>query len=50
MGQYGLDKIIYGVLCDEAFKNYALFQQTQNILEFFGWASEFKASEKSFVF
>jgi len=30
-------------LIDEAFKNYGLFQQNQNILEFFSWASEFKA-------
>jgi hypothetical protein len=29
-------------LIDEAFKNHALFQQTQNILEFFNWASEFQ--------
>ena len=34
---------------DEAFKNYALFQQTQNILEFFSWASDFQAQVKSFI-
>ena len=36
-------------LMDEAFKNYALFQQTQNILEFFSWASDFKAKVKSYI-
>lgn len=36
-------------LIDEAFKNYALFQQTQNILEFFGWADEFKAKVESSI-
>ena len=30
-------------LLDEAFKNYAFFQQNQNILDFFSWACEFKA-------
>lgn len=29
-------------LIDEGFQNYALFQQTQNIDEFWSWASEFK--------
>ena len=36
-------------LIDEAFKNYALFQQTQNILEFFSWADEFKAKVESSI-
>ncbi len=36
-------------LIDEAFKNYALFQQTQNILEFFSWASGFKALVESSI-
>lgn len=36
-------------LMDEAFKNYALFQQTQNILEFFSWASDFKAKVQSCI-
>ncbi len=36
-------------LMDEAFKNYALFQQTQNILEFFSWASDFQAQVKSSI-
>ncbi len=36
-------------LIDEAFKNYALFQQTQNLLEFFGWADEFKAKVESSI-
>jgi transposase len=34
-------------LIDEAFKNHALFQQTQNILEFFNWASEFQPKVES---
>ena len=29
-------------LIDEGFKNYALFQQNQDILEFLSWASQFK--------
>lgn len=29
-------------LIDESFKNYALFQQNQDLLKFFSWASEFK--------
>lgn len=36
-------------LIDEAFKNYALFQQTQNLLEFFSWANEFKAKVESSI-
>jgi len=36
-------------LIDEAFKNYALFQQTQNILEFFSWASDFQAKVNSYI-
>ncbi len=34
-------------LIDEAFKNYSLFQQNQNISEFFAWAWEFKLKVKS---
>jgi transposase len=36
-------------LIDEAFKNYALFQQTQNLLGFLSWASEFKAKVESSI-
>jgi transposase len=36
-------------LIDEAFKNYALFQQSQNILEFFSWASEFQVKVESSI-
>lgn len=36
-------------LIDEAFKNYGLFQQNQNILEFWSWASEFKALVESSI-
>jgi transposase len=36
-------------LIDEAFKNYALFQQTQNILEFFSWASDFQAKVNLYI-
>ena len=36
-------------LIDEAFKNYALFQQNQNIDEFFSWASEFKTTVESAI-
>ena len=32
---------------DEAFKNYSLFQQNQNISELFAWAWEFKLKVKS---
>lgn len=34
-------------LIDEAFKNYSLFQQNQNISELFAWAWEFKLKVKS---
>src|SRR4028119_941128 len=34
-------------LIDEAFKNYSLFQQNQNISELFAWRSEFKLKVKS---
>src|SRR6476469_4285323 len=34
-------------LIDEAFKNYSLFQQNQNISEWFAWAWEFKLKVKS---
>ena len=30
-------------------KNHALFQQTQNILEFFNWASEFQPKVESCI-
>jgi len=33
-------------LIDEAFKNYSLFQQNQNISELFAWADEFKLKVK----
>ncbi len=36
-------------LIDEAFKNYSLFQQNQNISELFAWASEFKLKVKSSI-
>lgn len=36
-------------LIDEAFKNYSLFQQHQNISEFFAWACEFKVKVKSSI-
>ena len=34
-------------LIDEAFKNYSLFQENQNISELFAWAWEFKLKVKS---
>lgn len=37
------------ILLDEAFKQYALFQQTNNILAFSSWASEFKAKVNSTI-
>lgn len=36
-------------LIDEGFQNYALFQQTQNIDEFWSWASEFKLKVESAI-
>lgn len=36
-------------LIDEGFKNYALFQQTQNLEEFLSWASEFKPKVESAI-
>ena len=36
-------------LIDEAFKNYSLFQQNQNISEFFAWACEFKVKVQSSI-
>lgn len=33
---------VFVKLIDEGFKNYALFQQNQDILEFLSWASQFK--------
>jgi transposase len=33
---------VFVELIDEGFKNYALFQQNQDILDFFSWASQFK--------
>jgi transposase len=36
-------------LIDEAFKNYANFQQTQNSREFFNWAWGFKVKVKSSI-
>jgi transposase len=36
-------------LIDEAFKNHALFQQTQNILEFFDWGSQFQTKVESSI-
>jgi transposase len=36
-------------LIDEGFKNYALFQQNQDVLEFFSWASEFKTKVGSSI-
>ena len=36
-------------LIDEAFKNYSLFQQNQNISELFAWADEFKLKVKSSI-
>jgi transposase len=36
-------------LIDEGFKNYALYQQTQNIDEFCHWASEFKLKVESSI-
>lgn len=37
------------MLIDESFKNYALFQQNQNVLEFFSWADEFKLLVESSI-
>ncbi len=36
-------------LIDKAFNNYSLFQQNQNISEWFAWASEFKLKVKSSI-
>ena len=36
-------------LIDEGFKNYALFQQTQNIDEFLNWTSEFQLKVESSI-
>lgn len=36
-------------LIDEGFKNYALFQQNQNLDEFWSWASEFKLKVESAI-
>jgi transposase len=36
-------------LIDEAFKNYSLFQQNQNLREFFAWSSEFKVKVNSLI-
>ena len=36
-------------LIDEGFKNYALFQQTQNLDEFLSWTSEFKPKVESTI-
>ena len=36
-------------LIDEAFKNYALFQQQQDILKFLSWGAEFKAKVESSI-
>jgi transposase len=36
-------------LIDEAFKNYALFQQTQNLAQFLSWTSEFKPKVESTI-
>src|SRR4028118_332493 len=36
-------------LIDEAFKNYSLFQQNQNISEFFAWSCEFKVKVQSSI-
>ena len=36
-------------LIDEAFKNYSLFQENQNISELFAWADEFKLKVKSSI-
>lgn len=36
-------------LIDEGFKNYALFQQSQNLDEFLIWASEFRAKVEATI-
>lgn len=36
-------------LIDEAFNNYALYQQSQNLDEFFSWASEFRLKVESAI-
>jgi transposase len=36
-------------LIDQAFKNYGLFQKSQNILEFLSWGSEFKVLVESSI-
>ena len=36
-------------LIDEGFKNYALFQQTQNLAQFLSWTSEFKPKVESTI-
>lgn len=40
---------IFVSLIDEGFQNYALFQQTQNIDEFWSWASDFKLKIESSI-
>lgn len=40
---------VFVELIDEGFKNYALFQQNQNVLEFFNWADEFKLLVESSI-
>lgn len=40
---------IFVNLIDEGFKNYALFQQSQNLDEFLIWASEFRAKVESSI-
>lgn len=40
---------VFVELIDEGFKNYAKFQQNQDVLEFFSWASEFKLLVESSI-
>ena len=40
---------VFVALIDEGFKNYSLFQQNQDVLEFLSWASEFKSLIESSI-
>jgi transposase len=40
---------VFVALIDEGFKNYALFQQNQDVLEFFSWVDEFKLLVESSI-
>ncbi len=41
---------VFVALIDEGFKNYANFQQNQDVLEFFSWADKFKFLVESSIY